>query len=133
MSQFTGLALPIRSQPYGYFSVRSALDVAWSDVIQAIFTPVGSQPMNRGYGSGLHLFLFDPSDEYLATAIIQCIREAVNKYTTGVKVENIQVTFNNSPSARVEVKLSMPGIKEGDVRFIDIPLSTRNMYSQGGV
>lgn len=124
----TGLALPLRKVPWGYFTPRSRVDVAWSNIVQDVFTPQGSQPNNRSDGSGLYLLVFDPSDEFLAHSIIQCIRDAASRRNE-VTVKTVTVTYDETRArANVTVVLAMPGIPKDETRSIDVPLSTRNIY-----
>ncbi len=55
-----GLGLPALRGAGGYFAVKNRYDVAWSDLMIALFTPIGGRAFDRSFGSGLHHVLFSP-------------------------------------------------------------------------
>ncbi len=55
-----GLTLPATVTRGGYFASRTDYDVVWSKLLVALFTPIGSRPMRRTYGSGIYSVVFDP-------------------------------------------------------------------------
>lgn len=89
--QLTGLALPAVRLAGGYFSPRDKYDVAWGDLLLAILTPIGGRPMNRSFGSALHLALEEPNDPAIAQRAEYAIRDAASRWVPHVIVYAIQI------------------------------------------
>lgn len=86
----TGLALPAMRRTGGYFSSRRHADLAWGDILLAVFVPRGAQVMARGLGCGLHEQLFqlrsvDPS------VIAYTVRDAITQQVPYVRVESVKI------------------------------------------
>lgn len=79
-AQLTGLGLPALRRTGGYFASKSRYDVAFSDLLHTIFTPIGTRPGQRDFGSALHTVLFDPATVSLQRTIDYVIRNAVAKW-----------------------------------------------------
>ena len=61
--ELRGLALPAKKTGTGgYFGSKSKNDVAWGDLLLALFVPRGSRVMRREVGSVLRSELFEPLD-----------------------------------------------------------------------
>lgn len=88
--ELRGLALPALRTAGGYFASRDKYDVAFSDLLIVIMTPVGSRPMSRSFGSFLYRSLFDPATLSTSEAINQIIRSAVNRWAPHVYIEKIE-------------------------------------------
>lgn len=86
-----GLALPALRRAGGYFASKGKYDVAWGDVMLAIFTPIGGRPMNRAFGSALHRVLFDPSDEQLQARVSYIVSEAIVTWCPHIQLLGVRV------------------------------------------
>lgn len=99
-TELRGLALPATRGPQGYFASKDPYDVAWGDLLCAVFTPRGSRPMRRSFGSSLYDLLFDPLD--IEDAIIEVsIREVVAQSCPHIIVR--RVTLLNATAGRIQV------------------------------
>ena len=58
-----GLALPALRTAGGYFASKGPHDVAWGDLLLAIFTRIGARFMRRNLGSDLAARLFEPQGD----------------------------------------------------------------------
>lgn len=88
--ELRGLALPALRERGGYFASKGKYDVAWGDVMVAVFTPIGGRPMNRGFGSALSRVLFEPSDEQLQTRVNYIVSEAISKWCPHVRLLGVR-------------------------------------------
>lgn len=86
-----GLGLPaVRYGGQGYFTSKSAYDVAWSDLMIVLFTPIGGRWMNRSFGSALMAQLFDPITVAQANIVNYVIQQAVQTWCPYIQVLQIQ-------------------------------------------
>ena len=90
-AQLVGLALPALKGSGGYFATAPANNVAWSNLIIAIFTPLGSRPFNRSFGCPLSSMLFIQNTGALDATIEAVIKQAVATWTNNVKVVNVMI------------------------------------------
>ena len=108
VTELKGLALPAQKGPGGYFETKSSLDVAWGDLMLTLFTPVGSRPMNREFGSVLHQQLFEPIDAVLDEGILEyVIREAVDIYAPHIEIREVVALDAPPKQARVAIKFAL--------------------------
>ena len=97
-TQLSGLALPAVKGPGGYFETRTRGDVAWGDLMFALFTPQGSRPMNRAFGSTLHRQLFQPFDPETDEPVIDLIvREAADQFCPHIDIREVRVLAADRP------------------------------------
>lgn len=94
LERIVGLGLPVTRQSGGYFTLKKGKDVAFSDLVIAIFTPIGGRPMKRDFGSGLSTLLFDPNDKTAIGVINKVIRDAAQKWCPYVSVQQVDVAQN---------------------------------------
>lgn len=59
-TELRGLALPAVKGPGGLFESKRGGDVLFGDLLVALFTPLGTRIMRRGFGSTVHQLLFEP-------------------------------------------------------------------------
>jgi phage baseplate assembly protein W len=52
-STYSGLALPASRLNGGYFAAQPTKQRCYSDILMTAFTPIGSRPFLRTFGSGL--------------------------------------------------------------------------------
>lgn len=113
-TELRGLALPAARGSQGPFASRGAADVAWGDLLLAIFTPRGSRPMNRAFGSSLYDLLFTPID--VENEIVEVsIREVASQFCPHIVIS--RVTLLNVEQGRIQVGVvfslaSDPGTEE---------------------
>lgn len=98
-SELTGIGLPALRQGGGYFASKSKYDVAFSDLLHAVFTPIGTRPYQRAFGSALHLSLFDPATVTLQSTITQVIKTAVNTWAPHLYVASVQLQIRGQEVA----------------------------------
>lgn len=98
--ELRGLALPATRGPQGVFASKNAFDVAWGDLLLAVFTPRGSRPMDRSFGSTLYELLFEPID--IEDEIIEVsIRAVAAQFCPHIVIR--KVTLLNSAQGTVQV------------------------------
>lgn len=93
VQELRGIGLPALKGNGGYFASKTKYDVAFSDLLHAILTPLGSRPMNRGFGSSVHSSLFEPATVASHQALLLAIRTAVARgaphlYVSDVKAQS---------------------------------------------
>lgn len=87
--QLRGLALPALRTAGGYFVSKGPDDVAWGSLITSVFTPAGSRPFRRQFGSALHELVMEPADPTLQSTIETVIRDAVQRWAPGVIIRGV--------------------------------------------
>lgn len=85
----------------GYFASRSPYDVAWSDVVITLFTPVGGRVGNRGFGSGLPSLIFDPIDATLPSMARLMAQQALAEHCPHVNLINLQMKGSGAHQVQV--------------------------------
>lgn len=105
-TQLRGLALPAVRSAGGYFASKNRYDVAWGDLLRAIFTPIGTYPMNRRFGSGIWNVLFEPNIEESASEVEFIIRDAVRIWTPHILLQSVDVK-SDQRSIRILVQFGL--------------------------
>lgn len=90
-TELRGLALPALKGSGGIFESKSAEDVAWGDLLLALFTPIGGRVMRRQAGSALYELLFEPVNPDDFTLVDYTIREAARRQLPHVNITNVEV------------------------------------------
>ncbi len=90
VQQLRGIGLPALRTAGGYFAVKNRQDKAWSDLLVAVLTPIGSRPMNRGFGSALHDVLFEQAGGQVEQLVDYVIRQAVSAYAPHVVIVGVK-------------------------------------------
>lgn len=91
-----GLALPALRIGGGYFAAKDKYDVAWGDLMVAIFTPIGGRPMNRQFGSALHTVLFEPGTASQEQIVTYVIRQAAARHCPHIIIESIRIARSDA-------------------------------------
>lgn len=105
-TELRGLALPATLGPQGIFASKSAFDVAWGDLLVAVFTPRGSRPMNRLFGSTLYDLLFTPLD--VEDEIIEVsIREVAAQFCPHIVIQRVTLSSSTQGGVQVGVVFSL--------------------------
>lgn len=108
VTELRGLALPAQKGPGGYFQTKSARDVAWGDLMLALFTPQGSRPMNRAFGSVLHEQLFEPVSALVDGGVLDyVIRDAVTQYCPHIVIREVEILDSPSKSIHLVIKFAL--------------------------
>ena len=106
VTELRGIGLPALQGPGGVFASKNKYDVAFSDLITAVFTPIGSRPMNRSFGSAVHNVLFDPSTVTAQQMVDFTIKQAVQTWAPHLYVESVSMLAKGRPVA-VGVKFGL--------------------------
>lgn len=130
VTRLRGLALPAVKGPGGYFESKSPLDVAWGDLLFALFVPRASRPMRRNFGSVLREQLFEPNIEQEHSIIDYVIREAARENCPHITIREVLVfkapQQPNSVQVRVwfALKTDTADVQNREVVVSKIHLST---------
>ena len=112
-----GLALPATRSPGGYFAAESPLETALSDLIQALFTPVKSRPLQRQFGSRLREKLFQPNVDVNEDSIRQMVVTAAQRWVPQISIQDVQV--NPDSPTRQSLTLAITFTLVGDETPVD--------------
>jgi phage baseplate assembly protein W len=104
-SLLNGLGLPALKLAGGYFASKGPYDMAWSDLIIAIFTPIGGQPMNRRFGCGLKNMLFEPMTQTLSQLCTYAIQRAAQAHCPHVSVSSV-IALTDPTHHRVQLDIT---------------------------
>ena len=74
----------------------SRYDVAFSDLVIAVLTPLGTRPMRRGFGSAVHLTLFDPATLASQKQLTFAIRQVVARSCPHLYVADVSAFVDGS-------------------------------------
>jgi phage baseplate assembly protein W len=97
----------------GYFRSADRYDLAWSDLLIALLTPIGSQPMNRSFGSGLSRLLFSPADTDCVQVVRMTVEDTVSKWVPHVRIRAVAVAVDRR-SIQLRVSFGLTG-EQGSV------------------
>jgi len=120
--QLRGLALPAIRGVGGYFASKTRYDVAWGDLILALFCPIGARPMRRTFGSAIHEVVFEPSTLALEQLINYVVREAASRWCPHVVINSVYVKLQDKDVA-VGITFSLSGDRSVQDRTIFITKS----------
>lgn len=120
--ELKGLALPSVRNNGGYFASKGKYDVAWGDVMLTLFTPIGSRPGRRNFGSALIKVLFDPAVSEQTERVRHIITESLIEWCTHIRVRDVQVTIDMK-EIRVGVTFSLVTDSQKATRFITLKRS----------
>lgn len=88
--QYRGLAVPFNKANGGYFSSAYVEDLVWSSILLILFTPKGSMPGKRTFGTAIMDLLFEQVG-YSDLAYLQMqVQAAIEKYEPRVRVEKVE-------------------------------------------
>lgn len=96
VTRLRGLALPAVKGPGGYFETKKDLDVAWGDLMVALFTPRATRVMNRSFGSVLHEQLFEPNTSEQDATIRYVIQEAIGENCPHIQFREVRISREES-------------------------------------
>lgn len=108
VTELRGLALPANKGPGGYFETKSPLDIAWGDLMLALFTPQGSRPMNRSFGSVLHEQLFEPTVDLIDNGTLDfVIREAVAQFCPHLVIRDVEILQSGEKTVNLVIRFAL--------------------------
>lgn len=120
VSRLRGLALPATKGPGGYFESKTALDVAWGDLMIALFVPRGARTMRRSFGSALHEQLFEPAAEPYSDTLAFVIREGAAQ-CPHIAIRNVTIDpQENSIAIRITFALKTDS-SNTTTRAVEVP------------
>lgn len=105
-----GLALPAIRSAGGYFAVKDKYDVAWGDLLLAIYTPLNARPMKRSFGSALSMTLFEMNSPATLSILKDDLREAIGLHCPHINVLAVEARRLNE-----EISVSITFGLQGDV------------------
>ena len=127
--ELAGLALPAsKTSPGGYFQSKSKYDVAWGDLLLALFVPAGSRVMRRRLGSSILEMLFEPLDSQLDQQEISFrVRDAIRQQAPHIRIERVQILDPQNPKTlSIAITFSLREDPQTDTRRIRL---SRNFIS----
>ena len=81
-----GLALPAIRGIGGYFASKDRYATAWGDLLLALFTPIGTRPGNRAFGSPLHGILFEPDVDRQQSLVRYVVQETAERWCPHLRI-----------------------------------------------
>lgn len=98
-----GLALPALRITGGYFASKGPHDVAWGDLIMALFIRLNSRFMRRNVGSSFADILFEPNAESNLQLLDAIVRETAERDVPSIVVDDITLILGEKD---VSIKIS---------------------------
>lgn len=86
-----GLALPALRNKGGYFGPKRDADKGWGDLLLTLYTPIGTRPMNRQFGSQLWQTLFNNEVVRDAPLMEFFIQDAASRWCPHVVIDTVSV------------------------------------------
>jgi len=90
-----GLGLPALQTAGGYFTSKTAYDVAWGDLMYCLFTPIGTRPGLRGFGSAIPLQLYEFASDVTDRAEF-LVRDAAEKDCPHIVIDSVIVSSDET-------------------------------------
>jgi uncharacterized protein len=87
-----GLAFPAYKHSGGYFVRKNKWDVAWGDILIALFTRPNSKVHRREFGCRLTDLLFAPTNTIELQTIKYLVSETIKKFADHITI--VDVTLN---------------------------------------
>lgn len=75
------------------------------DIWILLHTKRGEHQMDQAFGSGLQQFMFRKMDETLKGEVIDTIKMTLLHYEPRIKVETVEVTFENIPDGLLSIAI----------------------------
>lgn len=117
-----GIALPATRTAGSYFAPKDALEAAWSKVLIAVLTPVGSRFNKRDFGCAVADNLFGFLDAATEEMVKYHITTAITRHVPEVTVAEIVVSREQRYSLRASVRMTIK--LTGEVLERDLILSS---------
>lgn len=90
-----GFALPAtKTEKSGYFATRQSFDLAIGDLMLLLFTPIGSRPMRRSWGSPVFDLIYNVPVTATDGELRFYIEDAVSKHLPRVQLHRINIQRN---------------------------------------
>lgn len=95
----------INFEKYFVDTNQTLKDKVRSQLMHIVFTPKGQRIRLPQFGTDLIKYIFDPNDNMTWEAIKTEVSEAVSKWTSNIKLNNIQVVKNEADESEIYVRL----------------------------
>ena len=118
--ELRGLGLPAIRTRGGYFASKSPHDVAWGDLMLAIFCPINGRFMNRTFGSGLDDVLFEPNIRELASTAELVIQDTAQKWVSHIVIDDIEISATRR-NLFIKVSFHLTDDDLSVARLIELP------------
>lgn len=119
-----GLGLPALSSAGGYFAVKDRYDMAWSDLMIALFTPIGGRPFNRSFGSGLSATVFAPMTVALDNLTNYVIKQAAQAWCPHVVIISVE-SKTHDKTIQLGIKFALANeLSRPDFRAVEVDKSS---------
>lgn len=114
-----GLALPSLRTGGGYFASKGPHDVAWGDLLLALFTRLGARFMRRNVGSSFEDLLFEPNADGNIPLVDSIIRETAERDVPQIVIDTITLLLGNR-EASVKITFHLVDDDTVEARFIEL-------------
>ena len=104
---YTGLSLPAVQRGGGYFVNQQPLNRVWGDILLTVYTPIGSRPMRRSFGSALWNMILGQSKN--AVGIQAAISVPVSQWVPYVTLGTISGTIQLNGNVGLQVNYGIVG------------------------
>jgi len=101
---YRGLAAPVSKSGGGYFASAYLEELIWSSIWLILFTPLGSLPGKRDFGTNIVDFIFEQVNLPMLAELQNQIGEAISKYEPRVIVDDILVA-QREHEVRIRISL----------------------------
>lgn len=102
-----GITLPAARTAGSYFAPSDALEAAWSKVLIAVLTPVGSRFNKRDFGCAVADNLFGFLDAATEEMVRYHITTAITRHVPEVSVTDIVISRSQRYSLRASVRMTV--------------------------
>ena len=106
--QYFGIKYPFTAQDFQHFFVDangSLKSKVRSQLMHLVFTPKGQRVRNPEYGTDLIKYIFDPNSSETWESVKTEISEAVTRWITNIRLNNIQVVQSKEDEHQIFVRL----------------------------
>lgn len=114
--QYMGIKYPFRTDDFQHFFIdanNTQMEKARSEIMHIVFTPKGQRIRNPEFGTDLIKFIFDPNEDVTWEAVKDEVSDAVNRWTSNIVLNNIQVVKNEEDESEIYVRLDY-SVSEGN-------------------
>jgi len=101
---YRGLAAPITKGNGGYFVSARFEELVWSSISLILFTPLGSTPGRRKFGTSIVDMVFAQVDYLMLYELQAQIKGAIEKYEPRVFVDSV-VCYQQQHSVYAKIRL----------------------------
>lgn len=117
-----GIGLPALRSSGGIFASKNRYDVAFSDLLHAIFTQIGTRPMKRAFGAAIYASLFEPITLTLQRTLETSLRASVAKNAPHIYIESLSMIARGR-AVSLGIRFGLVDERNTQERLILIPKS----------